>query len=69
MYETRKRTILKAIIYRVWILTTTFILFLISGHSVINSILPTLGINIFWMCGYIAYERIWQKIEWGKCKK
>ena len=69
MYESKKRTIVKAIIYRIWILTTTFVLFLISGYSVANSILPTLGINLFWMCGYIAYERIWQKIQWGRHKK
>ena len=66
--ETKKRTLVKALIYRAWILITTYIMFLISGHSFSNAIIPTLGINTFWMVGYIAYERVWQKISWGKIK-
>jgi hypothetical protein len=62
----KKRTLVKAIIYRIWILTTTYIMFLITGKSFIAAIWPTLGINSFWMIGYIIYERIWQKIKWGK---
>jgi hypothetical protein len=68
MIETRKRTLVKALIYRAWILFTTYIMLLISGHSFSNAILPTIAINTFWMIGYIAYERIWQKISWGKIK-
>jgi len=41
-------------------------MFLITGKSFSDAIIPTLGINSFWMAGYILYERIWQKIKWGK---
>ena len=64
--DTKKRTLVKAIIYRVWILLTTYIMFLITGKSFVDAVWPTLGINGFWMVGYIIYERIWQKIRWGK---
>jgi hypothetical protein len=64
--DTKKRTLVKALIYRIWILSTTYIMFLITGKSLADAILPTLGINSFWMIGYIIYERIWQKIKWGK---
>jgi hypothetical protein len=64
--DTKKRTLVKAIIYRIWILTTTYIMFIISGKSFFDAVLPTLGINFFWMIGYIIYERIWQNIKWGK---
>ncbi len=64
--DTKKRTLVKALIYRVWILTTTYIMFLFTGKSFSDAILPTIVINSFWMLGYIVYERIWQKIKWGK---
>jgi uncharacterized membrane protein len=41
-------------------------MFLVTGKSFSDAILPTLAINSFWMIGYIIYERIWQKIKWGK---
>jgi hypothetical protein len=62
----KKRTLVQALIYRVWILTITYIMLLITGKSFSDAILPTLAINSFWMLGYIVYERIWQKIKWGK---
>ncbi len=68
MIETKKRTLLKALIYRVWILLTTYIMLLISGRSFSDAILPAIAMNSFWMIGYIIYERIWQKIKWGKIK-
>lgn len=64
--DTKKRTLIKALIYRIWILTTTYVLFIITGKSFSDALAPTLGINAFWMVGYIIYERIWQKITWGK---
>jgi hypothetical protein len=64
--DTKKRTLIKALIYRIWILITTYIMFIIDGKSFSDALLPTLGINSFWMIGYIIYERIWQKIKWGK---
>jgi hypothetical protein len=64
--DTKRRTLVKAVIYRIWILTTTYIMFLVTGKSFSDAFLPTIAINSFWMIGYILYERIWQKIKWGK---
>lgn len=47
--DTKKRTLVKALIYRIEILASTYIMFIITGKSFFDALLPTLGINSFWM--------------------
>lgn len=62
---TQKRTFVKALIYRIWIFTATYILLIITGHTWNDAILPTISINFLLTFTYYGYDRLWQKIDWG----
>jgi len=64
-YFTQKRTIVKSIIYRIWVLITSYIMFVITGQGFSQALIPTIIINVIWMIGYYVYERIWININWG----
>lgn len=65
MKITRKRTFVKALIYRIWIFTITYLLLLFTGQSWHDAILPTIGFNFILTFTYYSYDRLWQKIKWG----
>lgn len=64
--ESKKRTVVKALIYRVYVLLTTYIMFLITGKGLDDALLPTIVINCVWMVSYYVYDRIWANIQWGR---
>jgi uncharacterized membrane protein len=64
--ETKTRTLVKTIIYRCWVLLSTFIMLLIQGKSMDQALLPTIAINCIWMTTYYFYERLWARINWGR---
>jgi uncharacterized membrane protein len=66
MLETKKRTLLKTIIYRLWVILSTYVMLLLTGQSVDQAILPALVINLVWTCSYYLYDRLWAHIEWGR---
>ena len=64
-YISVKRTIVKSLIYRLWVLLTTYALLLITGQSITQALIPTLAINAVWLTSYFFYDRLWQRIGWG----
>jgi uncharacterized membrane protein len=66
IYETRTRSLVKTIIYRVWVLATTYIMLLVTGQSIESAVVPTLVINAVWMTSFYLYDRIWARITWGR---
>jgi adenylylsulfate kinase len=65
-YETRKRSILKALSWRTWAtITTAIIVFIFTGRF---ALALTIGLlEVFAKMGlYFFHERFWQKIRWGK---
>jgi hypothetical protein len=69
IYETRTRSLVKTVIYRVWVLITTYAMLLITGQSLESAIVPTLIINAVWMTSFYLYDRIWASIAWGRIHK
>jgi uncharacterized membrane protein len=65
MRETRKRSLVKTIIYRIWVLCSTYVMLLITGQSLDQAIVPTIVINCVWMTSYYLYDRLWAHISWG----
>jgi adenylylsulfate kinase len=64
--ETLRRSVLKTVSYRVFILILDFIsIYLFTGQ-----IKVALGFmivsNIYTTIGYFFHERFWDKIKWGK---
>lgn len=64
--ESQKRTLVKALIYRLYVLLTTYGMFLVTGRGFDEALTPTIVINLIWMVSYYVYERIWASIRWGK---
>lgn len=66
IYETRCRSLVKTVIYRIWVLITTYLMLLITGESLESALTPTLIINAIWMTSFYVYDRIWARISWGR---
>jgi uncharacterized membrane protein len=64
--ETLRRSIIKTISYRVFILVLDFTaVYLFTGQ--IKIALGFMAVsNIYTTAGYFFHERIWSKIKWGK---
>ena len=65
-YETKKRSILKALSWRTWAtITTAIIVFIFTGEV---ALAVTVGfLEVFAKMGlYFFHERLWQKISFGK---
>lgn len=65
-YETKKRSVLKAISWRTWAtITTAVIVFIFTGEF---TLAITVGLlEVFAKMGlYFFHERLWQKIRYGK---
>jgi uncharacterized membrane protein len=67
IYETPIRSLVKTVIYRVWVLLTTYIMLIVTGQTLESALVPTLIINAVWMTSFYVYDRIWARITWGRC--
>jgi uncharacterized membrane protein len=66
IYETRTRSLVKTVIYRIWVLLTTYVMLLATGQSFADALIPTLVINCVWMTSFYFYDRLWARIAWGR---
>ena len=66
IYETATRSLVKTIIYRIWVLATTYTMLLVTGSSIESALVPTLIINAVWMTSFYLYDRLWARISWGR---
>jgi uncharacterized membrane protein len=64
--ETRTRTLVKTVVYRLWVLCSTYAMLLITGQSMTEALVPTIVINCVWMTSYYLYDRLWAHINWGR---
>jgi uncharacterized membrane protein len=64
--ETRTRTLVKTVIYRCWVILSTYVMLLVTGQSMTEALVPTIVINCVWMTSYYLYDRLWTHISWGR---
>ena len=67
IYETRTRSLVKTVIYRIWVLATTYVMLLVTGQTLESALVPTLIINAIWMTSFYVYDLVWARITWGRC--
>lgn len=65
MSPTRTRTLVKTLIYRCWVLVSTWSMLVITGQEMTEALLPAVVMNVIWTCSYYVYDRLWLRIEWG----
>ena len=64
--ETRLRSFVKSLIYRILSITGTGILTWIITGDIRETISITLVIQIFLIILYYVFERVWNKVNWGR---
>lgn len=65
MHETKKRSIVKAIVWRVIGIVMMMLISYILTHDVSMSIDLTIWTNLVSLVFYYIHERVWNKIKWG----
>jgi uncharacterized membrane protein len=65
MQVTRTRTVVKTLIYRCWVILSTYVMLLLTGQDYDTAILPAIIINLVWTTSYYLYDRLWLRIKWG----
>jgi len=66
--ETRTRSIIKAVIWRVIALAVTYLVILLFTGNIETSIIIALVANLLKTILYYALERLFQRLEWGLIK-
>jgi uncharacterized membrane protein len=62
---TRKRSLVKALTYRVVIVCLDFLVIYIFTHKVEVALGFMIVSNIYTTVGYFLHERLWARILWG----
>jgi len=62
---TRKRSLVKALTYRVVIVCLDFLVVYIFTHKVEVALGFMIVSNVYTTLGYFLHERIWARIRWG----
>ena len=68
MKDKHSRSITKALFYRGMGIVVLATVSWITTRSLIEVTSITIGYHLVSLCGYYIYERIWERIEWGKSK-
>lgn len=65
MHATRKRSVVKALSYRVLIVSLDFtVIYLLTGKTEVAVGFMIVS-NIYTTVGYFLHERLWARITWG----
>ncbi|HXB13577.1 MAG TPA: DUF2061 domain-containing protein [Bacteroidia bacterium] len=64
--ETLKRSLVKTISYRVVIIILDFTLVYLFTKKLTIATGFTIISNVYTTLGYLLFERLWNKIKWGK---
>ncbi len=67
--ETRERSFVKTVVYRIIIIIADFIFLYVLTRQVALSAFVMVVSNLYTAAGYYLYERIWNKISWGRIIK
>ena len=62
---TRKRSIVKALTYRIVIVCLDFLVIYVFTHKVDVAVGFMIVSNIYTTVGYFLHERLWARIGWG----
>lgn len=65
MRETRKRSLVKAVLWRIVSFSGTAFILWLFGETEFESLLEAFTISAGAIAIYYVYERVWQRINWG----
>ena len=65
-FDTYKRTISKAILYRGGSILTLSLITWFTTKDIVKVTIVTVLYNLVSIVGYCIYERIWGHVKWGK---
>ncbi len=65
MRESKKRTLVKTLIYRLFVVLTVWLMLVVMGQEADESLGVSIIANIGWTIAYYFYDRLWLRIKWG----
>jgi len=68
MIDTHFRTLVKTLGWTLWRFVTGLLLLLMFGQDLWTATTYSVILNIFLFFTYYIYERIWDRINWGRNK-
>jgi uncharacterized membrane protein len=63
--ESKKRSVVKAVTYRVIIVCFDFLVIYLLTHKVATAAVFMIVSNIYTTVAYFLHERVWDRINWG----
>ena len=66
MGDNHRRSIMKAIIYRGGSIMILGLLSWLTTEDFIQASIITIGYQLISVVGYYVYERLWEKVRWGR---
>ena len=66
MQETKRRSLVKTIIWRVYIVLAIICLLVIMGEPWEKAFAGSIVYNVVMTIAFYVYDRIWSHIMWGK---
>lgn len=66
--ETQARSITKSILWRIIAIINSFIVSALFFETITVALGAAIAMNITGLIIYYSYERIWNKVKWGKIK-
>lgn len=64
--ETFARSTLKAVTYRLVVLTLDFVALYLFTHKLSIAVSFTIASNVYTTVAYLVHERLWAKVAWGR---
>jgi uncharacterized membrane protein len=69
MHDTKIRSVVKTITWRVWSFFVLFVLGLILGLKSTDAVEWSIVTNVLFLVVHYVHERVWNLIQWGKASK
>ena len=64
--DSRKRSVIKAVGYKLGSIALLALLAWVFTRDLLQMSLITISYEIIAIAGYYAYERIWERVKWGR---
>jgi len=68
-YDTKIRSVIKTITWRVWSFFVLFVISSLMGLSTVDAVEWSIVTNILFIVVHYVHERIWNRVNWGKIFK
>lgn len=66
LYDTRLRSVVKTVTWRIWSFCVLFVLGLVLGLQSSDAVEWSIVTNVLFLVVHYVHERVWNLVSWGK---